>query len=571
MSLGPKVVDGVLLRESPSGIKTFEDCPAKWHHIFVQGMRDKPSPAAEVGIRAHERIERHLKTGEPTLSDPELAGRAWIPAPTEIHAARALVEPAIDKGNPIAVIAGVPLVGRLDLMLPRGPYIDPEGISHATSTPEVVDWKTSGDPRKWGKTADQLRGDLAMNAYAAWTRTKLHQPSMRVRVSHVYFSTKKRDAFKRTAIVTAYETASVFEATAPTIERIKHVAKLPIAEVEKNPDACGKYGGCPFSSICVRSPGDVLRSMFPGFEIPTFANKPKPKDLKVSLLDQLNETSAPAETPAAKPPNDMAARVAALQAQQAAITAPPKVDPRALITKIETYGLGSPVVGGELAKSLGADGYAGSGQLAGIGTVTTLQELVDLERGLAARVKTPPAQTAPAPKPEPAQTAPAAPSAPVPVAAPSPLSPPDAPVVAQADAAEPLPVETTLSLAPAVAARVAEVAATATPAPPVEEKPVKRGRPKGTKKPKLKLAEARARVEEQDIQIAELKAQIASMHNVADEAVANAMPGAPAGIELWVELSSDRRPSRIPRVVRDPGRHRDRQVRRRSEPANAVG
>jgi len=543
--LGPKVIDGALLYESPSGIKTFGDCARKWYARYVLYIREPETKAQRIGTDAHSRIEHYLKTGEKVLTSPEEAGRAWIPPPQDPSY---VIEPRIDLANPITTIAGVPIIGKLDLMIPRGPYISPEGETEPAEYPEVKDWKTGSDPVKYGLSPNAIREDFAMNAYAHWTRRYLRQPTVRVRLSHVYFSTRKRLAFKRTAIAAPSDTAECFERTAPTIQSIVEAARAAsINDLPASPEACDKYGGCPYrGNVCVRSPDEFMRSLFPEYENPTAGHRPQQSYEKEKTMSEENDLLAllggaptpPAAPPAAPPVDDLAARQAALEAMLPPATPPtppPKHEAHELLEQVAAFGIGLPPIGGALAREVfDCDGTAGAGTLGGLDPVPTIEKL----RELLALLQKRKAAAAPAGV----------------VAEPSPLSPPDAPTVAQSQAADPVDIAATLSLTPAVAAQVAAV----TPPPADDTGPKRRGRPASADKPRCKLPakEARARVDDLEDQIAAMQGGnvegVATMHGVSQveyDALAakvadyearlrgiSTSPGpAPSGLELWVD------------------------------------
>ncbi|MCK5176657.1 MAG: PD-(D/E)XK nuclease family protein [Candidatus Aenigmarchaeota archaeon] len=50
-----------------SQVNCFRDCPYKWHKIYKEGIRSKPSPAQQRGIRIHKKIERFYKNMQPDI------------------------------------------------------------------------------------------------------------------------------------------------------------------------------------------------------------------------------------------------------------------------------------------------------------------------------------------------------------------------------------------------------------------------------------------------------------------------------------------------------------------------
>lgn len=463
-NLGPAVVNGAPRYTSPSAISTFDPetyggCNRKWWFRYVKRVKTPTTKPQQTGLDGHGRIEHHLKTGENVLTDMERPGRIWIP--TERRLNGLWIEPEIDVANPITVIAGVPLVGKLDLLDGTGVYIDPQGEAREQTEPEVDDWKFSGDPRGYGKTADQIRDDLAMNAYALWVLTRI--PGVdRVRLSHVYFCTRKPDAFKRTAIVTADHATAIVQAREPVVERMKAVAACTdVSQVPCNLKSCKTYGrdGCPYQNQCDRPIEDVIRL---ALQKPR-SNKQEEKD----LMALVEATDAPS----------MADRLAKLQEDETAErkAAAPPVDVDALLCQIKLYNIGSPEYVGEAAAAYAAVmryndaalGYCGSGQLAKL-RIETVDEMVGLvaelttkwpdpskaaaELAAAKGAQAPAAAPTPAAQPQGQTSVAAAPpvTAPPSPDAPPQTLPPDSQEPSLAQAAAPLGPEETLTLDPAI-------------------------------------------------------------------------------------------------------------------------
>ncbi len=458
---GHTIVDGVLQYVSPTQIEKFNPdaeggCPRKWAFEKIARLKPKMTAARDDGIQGHGRIEHHLKTGEMCLTSIELAGKIWIPPPLTVAPGTLLVEREIKPQDEDAIkVAGLPMVQKIDCLNGSGIYVTPQGESVPTDLVEVIDWKFSGEPRKWAKSADVLREALPMNAYAAWALARLPQFD-RVRVSHVNFATKKRDAFKVAAVITAEEVFQRMRAIEPVVERMKLAASLTDPnDLEPNWNSCGAFGGCSFQNECRPKHGDAIRSLF---------GKLKKGNSTMGLMDKLKTPVTAQGAPAPAPAGG--SRLAGLLATEAAAKAtqvpppPPAPDYAMMFTRIDRVGMGRPTLTPALAQRIAeATGknttIDGNGRLATI-TIASAEELEQL----AGECDAAPASSA--------------------------LQPPDSPAPSAATSAEPLKPEVILTLAPAIATVAAEQAAAAaaaesTPAPATEaaaEQPAKRrGRP----------------------------------------------------------------------------------------------
>jgi hypothetical protein len=447
MKLGKTVVDGRLQYASPSAIKTFSDpqtgCPRQWAFRYVAGIRAPTTPAQQAGIDGHKRIEHFLKTREPILTDIDRPGAGWIQAGFKPE--HFVVEPEIDLARPLYRLAGLPIVGRLDAANLTGIYINPEQeVVRDPDTPEIIDWKYSGDPRKWGKNATQIRDDLAMCAYATWLEQWV-KPFKNIRLSHVYFSTKRIDAFKRTAKVSAARAAAVVRAHEPIVEQMKVVAGISDPnQAPCNLRACDAFGGCYYKNVCDRPLDDLVRE--------TWGDQ---QEESVGLLDNMN----------------MSDHIAELEKQERAEreARKPAPDVSGLLSEIEQYGLGLPTFEGDAAAAvLEAGGeVTGSGRLVGIPSVVSIEQILGLLAELKSKFPDGPPNLTPAPDhvvvEPPASASVAVPAPDVAPDVPSAL-PPESRLPTPAEAAKELPPEDVITLPKAVRDRV-EASGTPAPAP----------------------------------------------------------------------------------------------------------
>jgi len=480
-SLGKVIDHGRLRYTSPSAIKTFQRCARSWAFRYVAGIRQPTTPAQQKGIDGHARIEHYLRTGENVLTDLERPGKIWIPNPSE----SIIVEPSIDVSKPIATISGVPLIGKLDC-LNTDYYVDPQGDTHVEDFPEILDWKFSSDPERWGLTPADIQTDIAMNAYGIWALTR--SGGDRVRLSLVYFSTRRRYACKRTAVISREHCNKVIDSYAPTVAAMKQAAQVSDPnDLDPSLDACRAFGGCPYQGDCVRSNDAVIRSLF---------QTPKPSTTRtdtMSLLDQMSMTD----------------RIAALEAQEQQEKGP---DVGALLQRISAHGVGVPTYRREAMKAVAqvmgweVKGAAllGSGKLANV-TISTVDEIVQLVEELDARAAVTKSDDPPS------------------------ALPPEATLPAPEEAAVPIPPEETLSLTPEVRAEVE--------APPVAPKAEVEAPPTAPKKPgRPATAPSLARLKKAELLKAalELEARVAELEAGTGAAPAKTEASEFGGVELWV-------------------------------------
>lgn len=423
-ALGPAVDGGELRYVSPSAVKRFERCARAWAFRYVDRLPEgPPTKAQRLGVEAHSRIEYYLKTGEQVLGELERPMAPWIPAPPA-RSPLLVVEVLAARGTGAPLVSGVPLVTRVDCLNNTGTYVDPDEEVHAQEEPEVLDWKFSSDPRKWGMTPRRIADDLAMATYGLWAVKYLAKAYPRVRLSHVYSSTKKRDAFKVTSVVPVERLTERLRAVTPMVEEMKGAAGSAPNDLAPNFDACNDYGRvCPFMKHCQRPPGGLVRSIFGDSDYDGGGDD-------MGLLDALTDSVAP----------EVASRLAFLEEQEK------REAPRnyyADVVRVRGYGYGSPVVAGELAALCGAEkgaALAGSGRLARV-TVSTVADLDQLLAELEKRGAA--------------------------------VSPPDAPEQVLSRGADPVEPSLAASLPEPARSRAAEVASGAAEAPKRG-----RGRPK---------------------------------------------------------------------------------------------
>lgn len=304
---GERIIDGVLQYESPSGIDTADTrndggCLRKWFYRYVMHIREPSTAAQEIGTKGHGEIEHYLKTGEDVLGPIARRGMHMIPEPgpdlliewalaspppgtdmrprcttcktppaTESAVGCAMcggevAPPLVDPKRSHLWIDGIPIIGYLDLAHGRGTNKgtteivesrDPDG------TIEVLDWKFSRDPAKWGKTEEQIARATPMLSYGRGLATACANTPTHVRLSHGYISTEKRDAFKRSKRLPLAIIDERLEAVVPVMRAIKDAAReTDASRVPGNTRACGAFKGCIHLPYCSAGQRGSLEAIF---------------------------------------------------------------------------------------------------------------------------------------------------------------------------------------------------------------------------------------------------------------------------------------------------------------------
>jgi hypothetical protein len=407
--LGRTVVDGKVQFWSMSSLEKGdtdrEGCLRKWHYRYVMGIKEPEKPWLKLGDEFHKEAENYLRSGNRAACSPLLlSGLHLMPTPGP----DLLLEyplPLMRTGEGVRIvtidgaqrlvggklvgafnIAGIPVTGKMDCVDSRGTYITEEGEirDDNLNSISVSDWKTGSDWR-YHKTRHQLPDSLQMTGYAHYLAGA--SASDYVRLTHVFFNKKARDARRSTIPVPRGEIARRFQ----RIEKIAHTLTQVACEtdplkVDANTNVCSAYGGCPYRGECPASREKTLVDMFgPGM------NRDR-KELTMSL--------------------DLIARLQQ-QSALATLTAPaPTVPPgfAEAIRTLDNLPSGRPALSGDAAQAYAAlkgvewkkgAGFAGTGEL-GKYTSDSVEQII----AIAAEVAKQPAPLPPdAPKSNPALAA----------------------------------------------------------------------------------------------------------------------------------------------------------------------
>ena len=210
--MGKSVEGGVLKVISPSSINKFDasapfGCQRRWWYRYVQGLDEPQSGNQFLGESLHALIEARLTQQEINMqTDPEanglyLAGETMI----EDVAKRRII--AVEASVLGYSLAGVKVQGYCDVVTEDG----------------IIDWKTSSDIKRYGKTAEDLATDTQMVMYAR----AFHSDRNYVKLAHGQFQTKgnKRTNFVEVAVEQIDLALHEGNVIIPLVEEMKKAAE----------------------------------------------------------------------------------------------------------------------------------------------------------------------------------------------------------------------------------------------------------------------------------------------------------------------------------------------------------
>lgn len=272
---------------SPSSINAFDSrttfgCERRWWYKYVAKKPEPVMPHLERGVKLHALIEKYLK-GEPIEGGEGeeyglfLAGQHMID----------LVKPKVKQVEaPVSgLIADVPIssMSKCDVVLTDG----------------ILDWKTSSDIKRYGKTPETLKVDTQLVIYA-----RVFFPGwFEVRMAHGYFQTGKGKSTRTELVETTIlksELDDYYEnVIVPTVERMKRTSEVVDPKfVPPNLKACRM---CPHASYCTQDKEEnPVMSFFKklhGAQQTPAAPPPAPQPEPVRVVE------GPLEKPAVLPPD----------------------------------------------------------------------------------------------------------------------------------------------------------------------------------------------------------------------------------------------------------------------------
>lgn len=245
--MGKSVESGVLKSISPSSINKFDasapfGCQRRWWYRYVQGLDEPQSGNQFLGESLHALIEARLTKQEISMqTDPEanglyLAGEAMI----EDVAKRRIV--SVEASVLGYSLAGVKVQGYCDVVTDDG----------------IIDWKTSSDIKRYGKTAEELAVDTQMVMYAR----AFHADLPAVKLAHGQFQTKgnKRTNWVECEVTQEALASHESKVIIPLVEEMKKAAALDdVSKLPRNEKSCFN---CAYKSHCPTQEGNTIMSFF---------------------------------------------------------------------------------------------------------------------------------------------------------------------------------------------------------------------------------------------------------------------------------------------------------------------
>lgn len=279
----PSVENGVIKQLSASSINSFDattsfGCERRWWFKYVKGLEEPQKGNQALGEFLHKLIETRLKTNaEPEVEHEAvglyLAGKYVI---DEVASRKIL---GVEMPLAGFSIDGIRTVGFVDVVWDGG----------------IIDWKTTSDIRRYGKTAEDLATDTQMLVYAK----AIHSDLERVKLAHGQFQTRgaKRAEFVEVEVTREHIDTHFEKVIVPLVRRMKEAAT--VEDINKLPRSDKACFSCAFASHCPTAEGNQIMSFFKKFSSPTTSSTPAPATEPAPVLP----TDAPKSDPAlaAKP------------------------------------------------------------------------------------------------------------------------------------------------------------------------------------------------------------------------------------------------------------------------------
>lgn len=282
--------------DSPTKIDTARDCLRKAYYRYFTDLPKPPSgPGAELGSAVHDVAEGYLAHGKAPDRDTP-AGKIFIPGLPHLPPPGS---GGVEGWIRFTVSERITYNGRVDLVTRAGVL---PGFDGDPYLPIILDHKTSKDPNAHGKGPEQLATDSQVLIYGMWLAAREAKTGLtRAGFRWVYYATLGRPRAYPVDLVLSYDqlTAGFGQYIWPvslTLAELEH--ERPRAEdVPCSPEACGKYGGCPYMGVCPITPAQRLSGAF----------NTEDRNMGESLLQKLQKrqvagVNPPAQAPAAPPP-----------------------------------------------------------------------------------------------------------------------------------------------------------------------------------------------------------------------------------------------------------------------------
>lgn len=420
---GHSVLNGLVRHTSVSQIKLFdpysEGCPRKWAFQYIFGFKPKKkTEALEKGTDFAKALESYLKTGKDMLPPVLQPGKRFFPhpgpdldveAPLCADKKRAaglrdkylailkldakMAERVIEELRSFVLLdaGGVPVFGAPDVRHRRGWYVDADGEQRqdppGARVAHIDDLKTVGriEPHvirkgpkagtvleSYAKTGAEVCEDTQMLGYAMHA-VNYYGDLTHVRLSHIYCNKNKREAQKRTGIISVdtvrerwnkrvVKVVAEMEATAAGAVRPQDVRpnthacdSFTYVDAEGNTQkGCMHRVYCPLdaavavSNLLGKESGMSLLSSFENNAAPTPPSPPAPPPpppVPGAQVAPMPPTPTPPVPPSAEPLDDAAAHAAAVARQKEELLRQMKATTRHPLEGLEGYKPGQPCNG----------------------------------------------------------------------------------------------------------------------------------------------------------------------------------------------------------------------------------
>lgn len=253
------IENGKLQVLSPSLLNAFDSsaafgCERRGWFKYVKGLPEPTTDAMTRGTHLHAMNEEYLRTGKLLLGTPEQT--AWFNAGR--HFLDVLRTDADTAVNHLWIEQSLPADFRV-----YGVPVSPMSKCDVVTETGIIDWKTTSDIEKYGKTPGQLAKDVQMLIYAK----AFHPSAERVTLTHGQYQTKGRVRFQASSVeLTRNELDTNYERVIlPLVEKVKAIAAVtdvnevtPVA-TDRSDHRCRK---CPHSAVCPTEKASIIMSIF---------------------------------------------------------------------------------------------------------------------------------------------------------------------------------------------------------------------------------------------------------------------------------------------------------------------
>lgn len=247
--MSKSVENGTIRVLSPSMINKFDasapfGCERRWWYRYVKGLDEPQIGNQYLGEKVHALIEAFLAKRELGMEIPAedealgiyLSGQRMV----EEVARRTIL--GVETPLPEFTLDGTRVQGYVDVVTSDG----------------IIDWKTSSDIRRYGKTESELATDTQMTIYAL----AVHPSRSTVKLAHGQFQTKgtKRANFVEVEVTDKHLASHRDNVIIPLVQKMKSAAsESDVRKLPRNEKSCFN---CHFKSHCPTAEGETVMSFF---------------------------------------------------------------------------------------------------------------------------------------------------------------------------------------------------------------------------------------------------------------------------------------------------------------------